>query len=62
MTHFSFIQGLVSPERTKEHRQVVKRSGTPAMCIKVNRVPKVRRKIWKTYPSPASGFHYWLCA
>ena len=39
------MYGLVSPERTKEHRQVVKRSGTPAMWCKVNRVLKARRII-----------------
>ena len=50
-----FMQGLASPERTTEHRQVVKRSGTPAMCVKVNRVPTVRRSIWQTSPSPILG-------
>ena len=35
MSHFSFILGFVSPERTIEHRQVVKRSETPAMCRKL---------------------------
>ena len=54
-TSFISIHGLVSPERTKEHRQVVKRSGTPAMCIKVNRVPEVRRKNLIICPSPPRG-------
>ena len=35
MSHFSFILGFVSPERTIEHRQAVKRSETPAMCRKL---------------------------
>ena len=49
------MYGLASPERTKEHRQVVKRSGIPDMCIKVNRVPEVRRKNLITCPSPPRG-------
>jgi len=40
MTHFSFMQGLVSPERTTDHRQAVKRSGTPAYRSTVNQAPK----------------------
>ena len=39
----SFIQGLASPERTIDHRQVVKRSGTPAMCHKLTECQRYDR-------------------
>ena len=54
-TAFISMQGLASPERTTEHRQEVKRSGTPAMCIKVNKVLKARRINRQMAPSPPRG-------
>ncbi len=43
MTHFSFMQGLASPERTIDHRQAVKRSGTPAVCCQVTECQRYDR-------------------
>ena len=43
MTHFSFMQGLASPERTIDHRQAVKRSGTPAVCRQVTECQRYDR-------------------
>ena len=61
-TPFISMQGLVSPERTTEHRQVVKRSGTPAMWCKVKQSAKgTTDKLEKISITPLR-FHYCLCS
>jgi len=50
-----FILGLVSPERTIEHRQAVKRSGTPAMWRKLTECRRYDRTSDRHIRHPLRG-------